>query len=317
MDKYPILRNKVDALKASINQTSFWDNVLARPAPGQPGKVEIAYGHHRLTAVRELEIKEVDLIVKDLDDSTMLKIMANENLDDWKMSVSVVNETVSAAKDFIEKTVKLAKSGQVRKNSELDSFCSLYSEKELNLINNGHISASNIVRFLGTNWQEHVISQALSVINGAKEKVIDREAVEVFQEQRHAKVFTEEVRNKKIPFEKQKEFAAKIVDKIANDRTGHRTKNTSDFSGADIREASYQVKVEDNKRKHPERFEKHPIQKKMEFVELNQAFLDTAESIETIGKLIREVPAEYRERYTNKITNLIEKLIKIRSKNNG
>lgn len=34
MDKYPINRFKVEKLKKSIDQTGFWDNILARPKPG-------------------------------------------------------------------------------------------------------------------------------------------------------------------------------------------------------------------------------------------------------------------------------------------
>ena len=58
------------------------------------GKVEIAYGHHRMVALQELGIKEVDIPVKALDDATMIKIMANENMEDWETNTSVINETV-------------------------------------------------------------------------------------------------------------------------------------------------------------------------------------------------------------------------------
>ena len=34
IEKYPIDREKVEALKISIGETSFWDNILARPKPG-------------------------------------------------------------------------------------------------------------------------------------------------------------------------------------------------------------------------------------------------------------------------------------------
>jgi hypothetical protein len=44
---------------------------------------------------------EVDVIVKDLDDETMIKIMADENDDVYNMTPAVINETVRVARDWI------------------------------------------------------------------------------------------------------------------------------------------------------------------------------------------------------------------------
>lgn len=97
LDKYPIDKYKVEALKSSINETGFWDNLLARK---NCTGYEIAYGHHRLMALMDLNIEEIDIPVKDISDELMLKIMANENLDQWGTNPSVVLETVRAIKDF-------------------------------------------------------------------------------------------------------------------------------------------------------------------------------------------------------------------------
>jgi ParB-like chromosome segregation protein Spo0J len=93
LEKYPIDRDKVKALRESIQETSFWDNIVARK---RDGKAEIAYGHHRLTALREEfgPSHEIDLIVRPLTDEQMVKIMARENLDEWASSASVMMETV-------------------------------------------------------------------------------------------------------------------------------------------------------------------------------------------------------------------------------
>lgn len=81
--------------KASIEETSFWDNLLARPA----GKgYEIAYGHHRLVALQEAGIKEVDIPVRKIDDGMMIRIMANENRDSYKANRAVTIETVRVAR---------------------------------------------------------------------------------------------------------------------------------------------------------------------------------------------------------------------------
>ena len=73
--RYPINKEKVAALRRSIQTTGFWDNIVARQQVD--GKAEIAYGHHRLQALREefSPDHEVDLIIQDLDDEAMLKMM--------------------------------------------------------------------------------------------------------------------------------------------------------------------------------------------------------------------------------------------------
>jgi ParB/RepB/Spo0J family partition protein len=100
IDRYPINREKVEALKASIHETEFWDNLLGRK--NSEGEIEIAYGHHRLVALKELGYDKIDISVKDLDDAKMLQIMGNENLAEWDLNTTVVNETVLAAKEYID-----------------------------------------------------------------------------------------------------------------------------------------------------------------------------------------------------------------------
>lgn len=55
---------KVNSLVKSIKQTGFWDNILARK--NKAGKYEIAYGHHRLQALKKALGKSavVDIPVK-------------------------------------------------------------------------------------------------------------------------------------------------------------------------------------------------------------------------------------------------------------
>ena len=60
MDQYPVNKEKIAALKASIAETTFWDNLLARK---RNGHYQIAYGHHRLIALQELKTKEVDILL--------------------------------------------------------------------------------------------------------------------------------------------------------------------------------------------------------------------------------------------------------------
>lgn len=118
MDNYPINREKVETLKASIKQTGFWDNIVARE---KDGKIQIAYGHHRLTALREALPWDtvVDIPVRELSDSTMIQIMANENMQEYSTSPATIDETVKVAKKFLEENPEELKKYQKYKQSIL------------------------------------------------------------------------------------------------------------------------------------------------------------------------------------------------------
>lgn len=98
MVRNPLNKEKVAALVASFKATEYWENIVARI--GEHGKPEIAYGHHRLAALKESPLygpnAEVNLIIKKLDDATMLKMMANENMEEWGTTLEVTQETIRA-----------------------------------------------------------------------------------------------------------------------------------------------------------------------------------------------------------------------------
>jgi len=95
MSSYPINQSKITQLKRSIETTDFWDNIVARKCGDQ---IEIAYGHHRLTALREMYDgeKSFNFIVRDLSDTEMIQIMAHENLDEWGHDSAIERETIRA-----------------------------------------------------------------------------------------------------------------------------------------------------------------------------------------------------------------------------
>lgn len=139
-ERYPIHREKVETLKASIRTTGFWDNVLVRKS--SDGKhYEIAYGHHRLEALRELVHEklieadfQLDLPVRNLDDAAMIRIMANENVQEYRVTSEIIDETVRVTREFIQQQ----------------------SKTPLN-----EISASDISQFLGGTWNEDRVDVSL------------------------------------------------------------------------------------------------------------------------------------------------------------
>lgn len=137
---YPIHREKIESLKASIRSTGFWDNVLLRKS--DDGKhYELAYGHHRFEALRELvneKLLEEDFAfeapVRKLDDAAMIQIMANENMDEYKVTAEIIDDTVRVAREFISGQTKTALSD---------------------------ITASDISQFLSGNWSEDKVTVSL------------------------------------------------------------------------------------------------------------------------------------------------------------
>ena len=216
ISKYPIDREKIKQLKASINETSFWDNVLVRPHPTEKGVYQISYGHHRHIALKELGIEEVDLPVRDLDDATMLRIMANENLDSWKTTTAVINETVLATKEFLQS--EFDKCSTIKDMPPvLINLLEQKTEKSFNKTKAG-IGQTTILKFLGANWKQWMIQSALQTLKSEAEETVDREAVEEFEHLETASNFRKAVETYHIPKKKQKALAKELVKKDVKKR---------------------------------------------------------------------------------------------------
>jgi hypothetical protein len=200
MNNYPMDEAKVRSLIESIKQTGFWDNILSRK---NGKKFQIAYGHHRLAAIREVfkPTDEVDIPVKELDDATMLKIMANENMDEWKTTPAVIDETVKVTKQFLEEhPEEAAKCGQPEKSNK----------------NDGSMGLSIISRFLG--WNESRVKYSLERLKMIKDDTIDKEVIDSFPTERAARNFVSNVKEFDIPKEKQKAVAERYKETGSGER---------------------------------------------------------------------------------------------------
>jgi len=201
MGQYPIDREKVEQLKTSIHETSFWDNILARKTDGH---IQIAYGHHRLIALKELKIKEVDIPIRKIDDARMIQIMANENLG-WNTSPAVINETILITKEFLDS--ELAKADYVTSNSSIR--CLFGSKTAYTETKTKGVGQTTILKFLGKNWKQWMVKEALETL---KDKNVDREAVEILPTMYQGRKFRKAVKDYKIPKANQKKIAKKIVE---------------------------------------------------------------------------------------------------------
>lgn len=109
---YPVHRPKVEALKASIRATGFWDNLLVRKS-SDGAHYELVYGQHRLVALKELVREklldadlQVDIAVRKLDDAGLLRVMAAENADEYKATPDVLDETIRVAREYLQRQTK-------------------------------------------------------------------------------------------------------------------------------------------------------------------------------------------------------------------
>ena len=157
--RYPIHREKVEALKASIRATAFWDNVLVRRHPKEWTAAnpvyEVAYGHHRIEALKELQREDLidadfymNLPVRELDDARMIQIMANENVSEFAVSSDIIDDTISAARAYISRTTKTGLTD---------------------------ITASDVAQFLGGAWNEDKVQISLQRLSLFDRGTITRE----------------------------------------------------------------------------------------------------------------------------------------------
>lgn len=78
IDNYPLNELKVEELVESINMNGeLWEGIIARPVAGN--RVQIAFGHHRLEAARRAGHVTATVILRELTDLEMLRLMAHEN----------------------------------------------------------------------------------------------------------------------------------------------------------------------------------------------------------------------------------------------
>jgi ParB-like chromosome segregation protein Spo0J len=170
MDRYPIQRDKVEALKQSFRRTGFWENIVAREVKGH---AEIAYGHHRLVALQE-EMgprAKVPLIIKDLDDGAMLQMMARENMDEWRTSAVVEQETVRAVVEaYAAGKIALPEIPKDTKKAVIRHAPSYVQGEETGGAQERPYTATAIAEFLG--WADPKIHTTLSALELIEQEVL-------------------------------------------------------------------------------------------------------------------------------------------------
>jgi ParB-like chromosome segregation protein Spo0J len=223
METYPCKQDKLEALKRSIEDTDFWENIVAREVKGG---IEIAYGHHRLTALRAVypATKEFNFIIRDLSDTEMAKIMAAENMEEWGSDADVEQETVRAiVKGYADGRIDLGKlPAKTQKNAT--RYAPAFSLGDARKAPTEHpYTAEMLVKFLG--WNEYRVKtalQSLALIESGKVKAetykglsAEQAAVTTSLVNRHAKPFEARA---KLARERGDEVAARAAEKDAKNK---------------------------------------------------------------------------------------------------
>lgn len=232
MKNYPIDSRKIKSLTNSIKETGFWDNILVRR---NNGKIEIAYGHHRLIVLKKIFKPDncVDIPLKKLDDETMIKIMANENNESWGTGPKIIDETIGEVNKFLDNHPEM-------KNTYSNGY--RYDAKHPHTTKEVY----RLARFLGKNWSINRIALSLERIRAEAteekyEKHIDKEAVEMLPTESSAVRFVKATKQiEDVTPEQQKEAAKKIIEE-------------QDFSESGIKSALLEEKYKDMEPEKSER----------------------------------------------------------------
>jgi len=216
MKNYPIDENKIQGLINSINETGFWENILARRHSNKADKFQIAYGHHRLLAIQKILDKNetIDIPIKDLNDETMLRIMAEENNEYYKTEVTVIDETVRVTFEFLKSFYSLGNKRSSETKGRSHQYFKGLPEPPSTGENRYHHSviAKQISNWIGKNWPEKRIHESLERKNLYEKGRLDKSVEKL--PQTAAGHLTRTIKKHELPKEKQR----RIVDRIINDQ---------------------------------------------------------------------------------------------------
>lgn len=215
MKLYELNQRKIQDLRSSIQDTGFWDNLVVRKSSNN--KYQLAYGHHRFQAlVDEYGLEHIiEIPVKDLDDETMLRIMARENEQDWQMDIKNVDETVRVTRRFLFDHQDIALKHWSEDSDHGKHLKSISSKTERNMFRSVEDIGSEVIsRFLGGKaWYARRIRYSLERIDGD----IDKKAVESLPSERTGRDFvravkTVEEEGLKVDSKTQRIVAQKIIE---------------------------------------------------------------------------------------------------------
>jgi len=232
-ERLPLDLQHVALLKDSIQHApdGYWGGIVVRKAPKKKGKYELAFGHHRLEALKDLGYKEIEVLVKSFDDTDMLRVMITENDSQKKATTEEILETVKLAKEHLDKFVKASDTLEdfvkvIKKffnQSDLDGL----KNQDWSMMKNGvmqhgtfriGVGTTLLHRFLRGNFNPQHITQALDTIRN-EDDLYDVEAVKLFTVASHAERFKKKMKQycKTISKDDQYDVAEEVINRLEDE----------------------------------------------------------------------------------------------------
>lgn len=211
---YPIDKNRVAKLKGSILNTEFWGGLVCRKHLTKKGFYQIAFGHHRIEALKDLEYTEIPMTVLIYTEAQMLQAMAEENREIGQHDIKIMTQTVEQVKKFLDEELRKYKTWEKARINKLIN--TLFGNAgNFERTKQTGVGQTTILKFLGDTWKQSEIQFALDVLN---DKTVDREAIESFKNKYQATEFKAAVKEAKIPIKRQREVAKEIKSKVKGGR---------------------------------------------------------------------------------------------------
>ena len=179
---------KLRKLIQEMERPGSWVSLLGRSA--SHGAIEIAYGEHRLAAARRLGLQEIEVIVLALSDEDMRSLAALESHQGRGLRVTTVLAIVDAAQTRIFNLLKLGTN-----DGTLQEFLKNHYPTSKGIKNAMHYGPGEgpIMEYLGGMFSRFEIRIALKLLKVITNKLVDLDAINMFEELRYAEAFADAV----------------------------------------------------------------------------------------------------------------------------
>ena len=213
--KDPINQDIVDGLKDSIRKGQYWGGIPIRRHPTKKGKYEIGCGHHRLAALKECGIKEIEAPVVEFSDIEMLRTMILENATQKPTPKKSMHE-IGLAYNELSRILELYGSWEQFEPAQLGrlGFPSVGSAQAFATLKRDGVGRDTLREFLGPSMSKNLVTQTLATLKASKGKdaYLSMKAVEILPTTESMGVFRQAVKKHDIPKKKQIEIAKEIVE---------------------------------------------------------------------------------------------------------
>lgn len=99
LGRYKFNERKIAALQQSYDDVGHWPSIIVRR---RGNRFEQAFGHHRMEAARRAGMTQVPVIVREIADIEMLKLMSRENMSDFDTTLLGQLEVWEAACKWVD-----------------------------------------------------------------------------------------------------------------------------------------------------------------------------------------------------------------------